>query len=339
MKKILLCILTILLLCGCEKRLCVRDALVAEYPAAEGFVTAQYEGFSATAYTAADFCEYYTEYILCNQSEAKAADWNRAFLLMSEICAVQLPSVSGQEQITLGTIEDALGGNAVDRGLMKPFPENASDIDREYIPHIPEIWDIAAYAAVALADGQVAVTDSARVAELVSGTLGEAVDMPSCVAKNNGGDCSWFVSQHGSGRNEEINCMPSVAAMAIALATGKSVSPSQLREEIKPDGGWYLFDAEAALERYNVDFERKKFSSQKILDAIDKKSIVITKCSYADADKISHCMVIYGYKRRGDAIFLMCADPDEHSVEEIPIYYAEYIISRCTSSILEVFLS
>lgn len=349
-EKIILLLLTVLLFCaGCSGKTPVKsnaaDAILHKYPSAELDASDSPLTVNGLAQSVAEFGQYYTDAVLCDHNFVLADYFFKAYTLFSNIYGdIPALSLDGQnrESITLGDIETAFGIPTFDGKRMKPFPENASDIDRGYAVHTPEIWNIiCTFASQISENGE----NSASYAQIEAAAadlyafFGKSTAKPEYIIRSfeqTPENISWFITQRSSGEYAQINCMPSITAMAILRATGQSITPDRLRVEIKPDGGWYLYDIRSALRKYGISFEDNQVSEENILTALDEGNMLLVKCSYADADKISHCMAIYGYKRCGDAVWLFCADPDKETVSEMPFYYAMYIIERCTSAFISV---
>lgn len=348
MKKIVLFFTLFIFTCflGCsnkDKALTEADAvklILNEYPSAlldadENALTI--DGFARIV---AEFCTYYTDYILCDHGLASNADFAEALELFSEIYA-DTPDINFDSSniVSLRDVEKFFGDSSFEKGLIKPFPENSSNIDREYIVRKPQVWDIIynfSSKTSSLGSQSISSVEVSRMILKLNKIFGMSQAKPAYINHSVGGELDWFMTQHGSGEYEKINCMPTMAGMAILRLTGKKITAEKLRAEIKVKGAWYLYDVRKALKKYKISFLDEKVSEENIISSLDNNMMILVKCSYADNDQISHCMIIYGYKRYGDAIWLLCADPDKEEPHELPLYYSLYIIKRCTTSFIAI---
>lgn len=169
------------------------------------------------------------------------------------------------------------------------------------------------------------------------------------VVVDNSREYQWYFTQYGTGEYSDVNCMPTITAMAIKwYYADSSVTPADLRELYLPDSteGWYMAQVAGALDEYNVPYEWHD-TSESIVEQLDQGHIVLTQMSEAPFDESGHCFVIYGYRKLGDSVQFMLHDPGIYDgIDCFGKYpgeamlldsgYVEWIISRITFSYITV---
>ncbi|MBE6754383.1 MAG: hypothetical protein E7559_08570 [Ruminococcaceae bacterium] len=257
---------------------------------------------------------------------------------------------------TLEDIDDAVCAKAVAADLMSTYPSSsvfspycdvwgytAPSMARDFVCAFVQDW---------YADSEEDVTDLMDYANLVS-ALGELMmltdgrrltqeDVYICV---NDRDYDWYMWQHNTGEYSAVNCMPSIAAMAIKWYWGEDypVSVEGLRNAMleECDGGWYTAQVMDSLTMNGVPYDTSEEIPEGIIRALDNGAIVLTQMSEAAIGESGHCFVIYGYRRLGDSVQFYVHDPgitDEYDMYGMPVgkamlldgQYVSWIINRIT---------
>ena len=171
----------------------------------------------------------------------------------------------------------------------------------------------------------------------------------------NGRDYNWYVSQFNTGRYADINCMPTITAMAARwyYGLGTDITAQKLREDWLPDysEGWYMFQVTASLDKYSIPNEELNFDEENgtgiICGELDRGRIILTQMSEAELGVSGHCLVIFGYKKCGDSVRFLVHDPGIYNgTDDFGRYpgdsiyldssYVNWIICRITCDIVSV---
>lgn len=169
------------------------------------------------------------------------------------------------------------------------------------------------------------------------------------VTVDNSRNYQWYFPQFDTGSYSDVNCMPSITAMAIKwYYPDSAVTVAELRELWLPeyDDGWYMAQVVDSLDHYAVPYKWRDISDS-IIAELDSGKIILTQMTEAAYDASGHCFVIYGYRRCGDSVQFMIHDPGiydglDHSGKppgEAMLLDSEYvlwIIGRMTFSYISV---
>lgn len=125
-------------------------------------------------------------------------------------------------------------------------------------------------------------------------------------------DYDWYLTQYDHTYYADVNCMPTISAMAIRWYTGNlDVTQHELRKKFLPDysSGWWMWQVEECLTDYGVPFESRDISLDSMLADLDNGCIILTQMSEADLSSSGHCFIIYGYHKNGNSIVFDVHDP------------------------------
>lgn len=131
-------------------------------------------------------------------------------------------------------------------------------------------------------------------------------------SKINDRDYNWHISQYDTGEYADVNCMPTMTAMAIKWVNQYSlVSVEELRERFLPDfpDGWWMAQIVDSLSSYGINFDYHKITAEAVVDAIDRGGIVLAMFSEAKPGEQGHCEIIYGYEKVGNSLRFIVQDP------------------------------
>lgn len=221
-------------------------------------------------------------------------------------------------------LEDAL--KASSEAMMNSFP--SSDIfSPQYIIHDGELAETAARFASAcyerfcseIYEEYSYIETGVTYADLIcyigeldiyikNHTMPDAQSVTVC----NDRDYDWYLTQYDYSYYADVNCMPTISAMAIRWYTGDmTVTQHTLREKFLPEyrQGWWMWQVEECLADYGVKYESKDLSLDSILSDLDAGCIILSQMSEADLSRSGHCFIIYGYRRLGNSIVFLVHDP------------------------------
>ena len=161
-------------------------------------------------------------------------------------------------------------------------------------------------------------------------------------------DWDWYMNQYETGAYNYINCMPTLAAMAMKwLDQDSEITPQALREHIPENtGGWYMYNVEQVFDDYGVKYTSKSVSLENILADIDAGNLAFCQINEGDVNQSGHCFIVYGYRRQGENLWLLTQDPasaftnqygepvGKHRV--VDAQYGVWIISRFSTRYLSI---
>lgn len=153
-----------------------------------------------------------------------------------------------------------------------------------------------------------AVTALARVDENIRAI---GIDTTPYKMVNNTRDYNWYLAQYDTGAYSEVNCMPTIATMAIRWYDRNTTASAQaLRQMYLPEypEGWYMWQVMECLDEYNVPYVQCELEED-MLTYLDEGKIILTQMSEALPGYSGHCFIIYGYKKKGDTVKLLVNDP------------------------------
>ena len=165
-------------------------------------------------------------------------------------------------------------------------------------------------------------------------------------------DWDFYFNQYDTGPYSEVNCMPTMTAMALKWQNPAfSVSVEQIRARYPGDGGWYLHQVTESLDHYGARYQVDPLPDANDPDAtidalcarLDQGCIIATMMHEGDPTLSGHCMIIYGYRTLGESLWFDVYDPGAGTVENaygvlpgqmrrLEGHYAAWIIGRHTDS-------
>ncbi|MBP3415530.1 MAG: C39 family peptidase [Clostridia bacterium] len=125
-------------------------------------------------------------------------------------------------------------------------------------------------------------------------------------------DYDWYLTQYDNSYYADVNCMPTISAMAIRWYTGNlGITQHELRQKFLPDytSGWWMWQVEECLTDYGVPFESRDISLDSMLADLDNGCIILAQMSEVDLSSSGHCFIIYGYHQNGSSIVFDVHDP------------------------------
>ncbi|MDR1002645.1 MAG: C39 family peptidase [Oscillospiraceae bacterium] len=143
------------------------------------------------------------------------------------------------------------------------------------------------------------------------------VDSTQYKSANNTREYDWYLNQYSTGEYSDVNCMPTMSAMAILWHTQNAdVTPAQLRGLFVKDfkGGWYMEQVASCLKRYKVTYKYREAKLNNMLEDLDSGNIILTQMSEAKPENDGHCEIIYGYEKVGDSVVFLVNDPGVSSL-------------------------
>lgn len=217
------------------------------------------------------------------------------------------------EPVPLNDTENPFAVTAVSAGFMQEFP-NHGLFAGEYVYHFGELPEAASlYINIFSPE-----SSSLEYHEFISRLSAVAQYADRCgradeplVTVMNTRDYSFYIRQHDGTQYAHVNCMPTITAMAVKWYANRDLTPSQVRALFLPEktGGWYMKQVEEALDEYDVPYTEYWLKVDDMIMTLDSGRIILTQMSETDLDRSGHCLVIWGYKRCGNAVRFYCHDP------------------------------
>ncbi len=249
-----------------------------------------------------------------------------SFVYMYETCFGEIDEDT-YDWVTYLDTELTAARKAGAKSLMSPFP--SGDIfSAQYIIHEFEIGDIASDFAYSCYTGfcedfagedSYAAETAVYYGEMIKciGTLDEYIKAHTApetqkITVRNDRDYDWYLTQYDYSYYADVNCMPTISAMAIRWSTGDlDVTQHELRKKFLPEysQGWWMWQVEECLADYGVKYESKDVSIESMLSDLDAGCIILTQMSEVDLSLSGHCFIIYGYRKLGDSVVFYIHDP------------------------------
>jgi len=108
-----------------------------------------------------------------------------------------------------------------------------------------------------------------------------------------------------------VNCMPAMVCMVLKWNMPySSVTPTELRQKSRRNGGWHMGIVHDQLEDYGVLYTTAEPTRNNIVKALDEGKLVLCQFNAWDLDVSGHCYVIVGYRRQGGALWFCVEDPE-----------------------------
>jgi hypothetical protein len=132
-------------------------------------------------------------------------------------------------------------------------------------------------------------------------------------------DYEWYVSQLDTGEYTLVNSFPaSIAMIGRWFDESFNETVQDIRKKNMKDGeAWTMAETENQLKEYGIKYARKEPSIDAIIQTIDKGGVALVAI---DTQIVGHAVIVKGYERRGDDIYLHIYDP---AVGDTPDEYGQ----------------
>jgi hypothetical protein len=260
---------------------------------------------------------------------------------------------AGELQDVSADEEDII--TAVDQSLMQPYPwlntfSPELTITHAQLPQLVATFTQRLYNQAFPTDGTptasaIAYEDWVSMVDVALTHYAGQTPTPQPVAEVlNDRSYDWYQSQQDTGPYSQVNCMPTMAAMAIRwYKEDAAVTPQELRDR-HPDvtNGWSIDLVGEALQTYGVPYRQMEYDRQSIVQQLDRGGIVLVQINEGSLQESGHCYVIYGYRRQGPNLWFVVMDPGDRDppadcfgrssgeAYEIESQYALWTIARYT---------
>jgi hypothetical protein len=168
---------------------------------------------------------------------------------------------------------------------------------------------------------------------------------------------AFYARQFNTGKYSDVNCMPTLSYMCLKWQNGGfDKTPQQIRAATDPKGtgGWTLWMAKQALddnggryESWQLAHDAQEQNIQKMVSELDRGRVLFCMIHEGDLSHDGHCMLIYGYEKRGESLWFFAHDPGLGSATDafgkplgegrkLEAHYAQWITGRWTFEVLSI---
>ncbi|MDD4796647.1 MAG: papain-like cysteine protease family protein [Eubacteriales bacterium] len=158
----------------------------------------------------------------------------------------------------------------------------------------------------------------------------------------------WYMDQEDTGPYSSVNCMPTAAAMAIKwYHAASAATPQQLRDYYPYiTEGWTIYPVEETLDRFGIPYQAHTMDLQQMIALLDDGNILFCQVNAGNIQESGHCVVVYGYEKRGDSLWFILQDPADEGTNaygrplnagrRLEANYVYWIIQRFTAMYLSI---